>query len=142
MKTKDKGDIGITMIIADLTKQGFACFLPISDHLPFDLIAVDKQTFKTFKVQVKFRCIERTDSSPTIILPLTTVYSTKKGNKVSTYDLTTFDYFAVFNPDTSTCFYISTNEIIDLNVKSGVCFSTEKRTSKARVISDYLKFGG
>ena len=36
--TKDKGDLGLTKIISDLTEKEFKVLLPISEHLPFDLV--------------------------------------------------------------------------------------------------------
>ena len=41
-KTKDKGDIGLTQIIANLAQHNIKVALPISDHLPFDIIANGK----------------------------------------------------------------------------------------------------
>jgi len=41
--TKDKGDIGLTQIIADLTEKDVKIALPLSEHLPFDLIAISPE---------------------------------------------------------------------------------------------------
>lgn len=38
--TKDKGDIGLGCVIADLLKHDIQVALPVSEHLPFDLIAI------------------------------------------------------------------------------------------------------
>src|SRR5688572_4944057 len=38
--TKDKGDIGLTSVMADLVRHDIQVALPISEHLPFDLVAV------------------------------------------------------------------------------------------------------
>lgn len=37
--TKDKGDKGTGNVIADLLSKGIQICLPLSEHLPFDLIA-------------------------------------------------------------------------------------------------------
>lgn len=39
-QTKDKGDLAILMAIADLRRHGIITCLPISEHLPFDMVAV------------------------------------------------------------------------------------------------------
>ena len=56
--TKDLGDLGVVKVIGDLTDKGWKVFLPISEHLPIDLIAYKvkksgKMLVKTF--QVKYR---------------------------------------------------------------------------------------
>lgn len=139
--TKEKGDIGLTKIIADLTEQGFHCVLPLSDHLPFDLIVCDTN-YKLYKVQIKYKTIEyhEHDQSGYIRLSLTTVYSTKKGNVVTHYNLTDFDYFAIYNPDTGKCFYISTAEIINAGNTTTVNFKMSSTDKNSRLIDNYLKF--
>jgi hypothetical protein len=39
--TKTKGDKGMGFVIADLLSKGIQVALPISEHLPFDLIAMN-----------------------------------------------------------------------------------------------------
>ena len=39
-RTKDKGDLGVACVITDLMKAGIQVSLPLSEHLPFDLIAI------------------------------------------------------------------------------------------------------
>lgn len=39
-KTKDKGDLAVAKTIAHLLEHNIRCCLPLSEHLPFDLIAV------------------------------------------------------------------------------------------------------
>ena len=51
--TKNKGDIGVAQIIADLMKNGIQVCLPISEHLPFDLIAISPDGHFLKRVQVK-----------------------------------------------------------------------------------------
>ena len=52
--TKDKGDIGLGFVIADLFSHGIQVALPISEHLPFDLIAISEHR-KLARVSVKYR---------------------------------------------------------------------------------------
>jgi len=56
--TKDKGDKGTGNVIADLLSKGIQVCLPLSEHLPFDLIAV-KQDGSLLKVSVKYRTLAK-----------------------------------------------------------------------------------
>jgi hypothetical protein len=53
--TKDKGDFAVARVIAHLLEHDIRVCLPLSEHLPFDLIAVmpDMRTLR--RVQVKYR---------------------------------------------------------------------------------------
>src|SRR5216683_5100347 len=53
--TKDKGDEGLGQVIADLMTNGVQVAVPLSEHLPFDLIAIGEQGSC-----VRFKC----DSEP------------------------------------------------------------------------------
>jgi hypothetical protein len=50
--TKTKGDIGVAKSIADLTGKGFDIMIPLSEHLPFDLVIYKNMNFQ--RVQVKY----------------------------------------------------------------------------------------
>lgn len=52
--TKDKGDLAVGQVIADLWKVGAHVCLPISEHLPFDLIALSPSMKEVRRVQVKY----------------------------------------------------------------------------------------
>ena len=52
--TKDKGDLGLGMVISDLLCHGIGVFMPLSEHQPFDVVAVNHEG-KMSRVQVKYR---------------------------------------------------------------------------------------
>jgi hypothetical protein len=52
--TKDKGDEGLGQVIADLMTNGIQVAVPLSEHLPFDLIAVGEDGAMR-RVQVRYR---------------------------------------------------------------------------------------
>jgi hypothetical protein len=53
LKTSEKGDIGTTQVIADLTKKGFTIFVPaVTESLPFDIVAYKDGVFK--RIQCKY----------------------------------------------------------------------------------------
>jgi hypothetical protein len=135
--TKVKGDIGLTQVIADLTKKGKICAIPIADHLPFDLIVCTPDTFVLSKVQVKYR---KLGSDGKIHLPLSTVSSSRvHGNKTTPYDLTQFDYFAIYNPDTDKCYYVPTKEILNGEQTSWFILAVKNEHKLNRLASDYTE---
>src|SRR5688572_16021202 len=58
-KTKDKGDLGVAKTIPHLLAHGIHCCVPLSEHLPFDLIAVMPDVTTLRRIQVKYRKIAR-----------------------------------------------------------------------------------
>ena len=52
--TKDKGDEGLGQVIADLMTNGIQVAVPLSEHLPFDLIAIGEHGAMR-RVQVRYR---------------------------------------------------------------------------------------
>lgn len=37
--TKDKGDLGVAKVHADLAEKGFTVLFPVTERAPFDLVA-------------------------------------------------------------------------------------------------------
>jgi len=56
--TKDKGDEGLGQVIADLMTHGVRVAVPLSEHLPFDLIAIGEDGAMR-RVQVRYPCLSR-----------------------------------------------------------------------------------
>lgn len=106
MDTKEKGDIGLTAIMFDLQKQGFSICLPVSEHLGFDLIAIDKD-YNLSKVSVKYRKLV----NGTIGVPMRTVSSNSQGYKVKFANLDKIDGYAIYCPDNNQCYYISSESL-------------------------------
>ena len=52
--TKDKGDEGLGQVIGDLMSNGVQVAVPLSEHLPFDLIAIGEGGAMR-RVQVRYR---------------------------------------------------------------------------------------
>lgn len=109
--TKNKGDIGLTKIVADLTEQGYYVSLPISEHLPYDLIFDDGKKLR--RVQVKYRI----DG----VITNRTSFSTKKGLVIKTYKDDDFDLYAMYLPKVNRCIYIPKFE----NNKKGITIRTD-----------------
>ena len=76
MTKKQKGDIGLTKTIADLTSNQVNVSLPIAEHLKYDLVAESKG--KLLRVQVRYT----SESKGTNLLrvKLRSSWANKKGN--------------------------------------------------------------
>lgn len=95
--TKDKGDIAVTKVIADLTEKGYDILLPISEHLPFDLIAYKDN------ISARIQCKYTVDG----IASSKTSWADKNGTHSRKYQKTDFDYFGLYLPSNNICVYPS-----------------------------------
>jgi hypothetical protein len=106
--TKFKGDVGVAAIISCLTKQGIHIALPISEHLPFDIIAINKD--KLSRLSIKY-ITKRPDG--TLYIPLRTISSNSNGYKIKFIDMDSIDGFGVYCPDNDICYFINKSEILN-----------------------------
>lgn len=101
-----------------MTKRNFHIFLPISEHLPFDLVAYKDNVF--YRIQVKYR----KSKNDKISIAFKSVYSNSKGAHVSFYDKNDIDYFAIYCPNTDKCYYLEAKDQsknITLRISSDGC---------------------
>lgn len=105
--TKDKGDAGLGFVIADLLSQGVQVALPMSEHLPFDCIAIS-QTNELRRLSVKYR---GKDKLGTVSVALKSCWSDRQGCHIRAQDKTLFDATAVYCPDTKACYYVRNDEV-------------------------------
>lgn len=95
--TKNKGDIGLTKVIADLEEKGYGTCLPLSEHLPYDLITDLNGELK--RVQVKY--------SNDGIAKSVTNHVNSNGKAVrKKYNLNDFEIYGLYLPDKNVCAYI------------------------------------
>ncbi|MDZ4669993.1 MAG: group I intron-associated PD-(D/E)XK endonuclease [Phototrophicales bacterium] len=102
--TKDKGDLAVAMTLADLRKHGIICCLPISEHLPFDVVAIMPDTTTLVRLQVKYR---KANGYGGIDLMFRSNYYNSKKIYSKPIDLSAIDGFAIYNPDTDAVYYLS-----------------------------------
>jgi len=108
--TKDKGDLAVAMTLADLRKHGIICCLPISEHLPFDVVAIMPDTTTLVRLQVKYR--KATKEGSVQLVFRSNYYDSKK--IYSKYvDLDELDAYAVYCPDTDQTYYIRIDELLE-----------------------------
>ena len=105
MNVNQKGAYGLIETIRDLTKKGYECFLPFDDHGPVDLIAMDKNTYKTFRLQVKYRSEYR----GTVEVQFRTI---SMGKHIA-IDFNAIDGWACYNPEIDKVIYISKEDAKD-----------------------------
>lgn len=98
--TKNKGDIGVLKVKADLAVKGYMILSPETEHAPFDLVAYDGNKF--IRVQAKYR--EMRNGS--IAFPFTQSYADRNGSHSIPVDKNSIDIYAIYCPDTDACYYI------------------------------------
>ena len=108
--------MGLGFVCADLLSNGIQVALPLSEHLPFDCIAIsDSGELK--RVSVKYRAAV----NGALEISRRSVWSDRHGSHVKTHPRGAYDAFAVYCPDTAKCYYILENEIIGTYLKLRLC---------------------
>jgi len=105
--TKDKGDVGVGFVIADLLSRGIQVALPLSEHLPFDCIAISEDG-TMLRLSVKFRTARR---SGTVRVARSSVWADRKGTHTRKHQRGDYDAFAIYSPTTGKCYYVRESEV-------------------------------
>ncbi len=100
--TKVKADLGLAKVIADLAAKGFTPCIPLSEHQPYDLVAVLDDT-SVVKLQVKYASLKR---NGTIDVKFRTSWADKNGTHIKHYKVEDFDYYAIYCPEKEKVLYI------------------------------------
>ena len=125
----------MAMVIADLARHGFVSCLPMSEHLPFDIVVVTPDGCLS-RVQVKYASKKNNVFS----LPLVSCYAYSKGCVTKKIDRTMVDGWAIYCPDDNLVVYVGIDD-------AEKCTSTMRfRTAPAinnqkintRMASEYL----
>lgn len=136
--TKDKGDLAVGQVIADLVRQGAQVLLPISEHLPFDLVAVSLLSSDLRRIQVKYASAR----NGTLTINLRNCHSDRRGVHHRRISLDTIDAFAVFCPETNTVYYVRQDEIPDGCRAEFFLRLTAARNGQVRRIRPAVNFEG
>ncbi len=104
--TKDKGDIGLGYVIADLISKGIQVALPISEHLPFDCIGISEMN-QMVRLSVKYR----KSANGCIALTFRSSWSDKHGVHIRHHNKQSYDATAIYCPDTHECYYVRNDEV-------------------------------
>ena len=104
--TKDKGDLGVAKVFADLVEKGFGLLFPATEHAPFDLVAYD-EAGRFIRVQVKYRAAR----AGVIQLAFNSTWSDRHGVHKRPMDKASVDVVAIYCPDVDQCFYVDPSRV-------------------------------
>lgn len=130
--TKDKGDLGLGFVVSDLLRQGVQPALLLSEHLPFDCIAVSIEG-NLCKLFVKYRAAK----NGMIFVDLRSSWADSKGTHTKEPDLTLIDAVAVFCPDTSLVYYVRADEIHKNSFTLRINIPKNNQMSGVRLADNY-----
>lgn len=102
--TKDKGDIAVAKVIADLSERAALVLLPLTEHAPFDLVAYVNGEFH--RIQVKCRTVTRGAAS----VRFESFWSDRHGLHARAMARDEVDVIAIYCPDTNVCYYVDPSQ--------------------------------
>ncbi|MBL7155978.1 MAG: hypothetical protein ISS90_02435 [Candidatus Omnitrophica bacterium] len=100
--TKHKGDLGLAKVIGDLIKKGHVPCVPLSEHQPYDLVAVLIDG-SIIRLQVKYATLK---NNGTVEVRFRRNWSDKKGVHTEWYNKNEFDYYAIYCPEKDVVLYV------------------------------------
>ena len=98
--TKDKGDLGIAKVHADLVGKGFTVLFPATEHAPFDLVAYAAGEFH--RIQVKYRSAR----AGAVTVKFRSMWADRNGTHPTPMDKGAIDAVCIYCPETDQCYYI------------------------------------
>ena len=98
--TKDKGDLGVAKVHADLVSKGFTVLFPVTEHPPFDLVAYADGEF--FRLQVKYRSAR----SGALKVQFRSMWADRHGTHTTPMDKDAVDFVCIYCPETDECYYV------------------------------------
>lgn len=98
--TKDKGDLGVAKVHADLVGKGFTVLFPATEHAPFDLVAYAEGRFH--RLQVKYRSAK----SGSIKVSFRSMWADRNGTHSTPTDKAAVDAVCIYCPETDQCYYV------------------------------------
>lgn len=133
--TKDKGDIGLGCVMADLLKHDIQVALPVSEHLPFDLIAIHPRG-DTLKLSVKYRTMNKIGC---VCVTSKSFWNDRNGTHTRWHSVGDYDAVAIYCPDTDECYYLRASE---LSRSATTLRITEPRNRQQSRVNMARKFTG
>ena len=98
--TKDKGDLGVAKVHADLVSNGFTVLFPATEHAPFDLVAYKGARFH--RLQVKYRSAR----GGAVTVKFRSIWADRNGTHVRPTDKNAIDVVCIYCPETDECYYV------------------------------------
>ena len=100
--TKVKADIGLAKVISDLTLKGYVPCIPLSEHQPYDIVAMNGSS-SAITLQVKYARLKK---NGTVDVRFRRNWSDKNGTHTKAYSTDEFDYYAIYCPDKDKVLYV------------------------------------
>lgn len=119
-------------MIADLAQSDVSVALLLSEHKPFDLIAISPR-LELCRLSVKYRRATKGK----IYVPLKSYWSDRRGTHMIKHDKTNYDALAIYCPDTRETYYIRTDEVRGHSCSLRLDPSRNGQVSDVRYASDY-----
>jgi hypothetical protein len=135
--TKDKGDLAVAQAIAHLLEYDIRVCMPLSEHLPFDFIAVmpDMKTLR--RVQVKYRAARL----GSVHIPFWSNYYDSKKIYSKPVNFDEIDTYAAYCPETQEIYYLRVADEIPPDAHQ-ICIRVEpaknNQSKGVRLGSDYI----
>ena len=128
--TKTKGDIAIPHAMADLAEKGWDVFIPISEHLPFDIAAYKDGKF--VRVQVKYRSAR----AGLVEVRFRSNWTDRHGTHTNKANKADIDVYCVWCPETRECYYIDPN-LFGESVTLRIARPKNNQTKNVKMAHDY-----
>jgi len=131
--TKVKADIGVSKVIADLTLKGYVPCIPLSEHQPYDIVAVH-HTGKVYKIQVKYASLKR---NGIINVGHRCSWVDSHGTHIRHYTRNEFDYYAIYCPEKEVVLYVPNVSRCPKSIRFDK--SANNQSHNVKWFHDYLK---
>jgi hypothetical protein len=131
--TKDKGDEGLGQVIADLMTNGVQVAVPLSEHLPFDLIAIGADGAMR-RVQVRYRA---SADAAQLRCRLGGWWADRHGNHRRAFDASAIDALAIYCPSPRTFVYLLVAELPRDNVNLRLSKARNGQIKRTRDATEY-----
>jgi len=131
--TKDKGDEGLGQVIADLMTYGIQVAILLSEHLPFDLIAIGDYGVMR-RVQVRYRT---SVDAARVRCNLGGSWADRNGTHKRAFDASTIDALAIYCPLPRTFIYLLVDELPPNDVSVRLAKARNGQTRRTRDAAEY-----
>ncbi|MBJ7338848.1 group I intron-associated PD-(D/E)XK endonuclease [Mycolicibacterium sp.] len=98
--TKEKGDLGVAKVHADLVAQGFIVLFPVTEHAPFDLVAYSSGEFHRLQVKYRSAC------AGAVKVQFRSTWADRRGTHTTPMDKDAIDIVCIYCPETDHCYYV------------------------------------
>src|SRR5215216_5955276 len=131
--TKDKGDEGLGQVIADLMTNGIHVAIPLSEHLPFDLIAIGDHGAMR-RVQVRYRASAH---AGLLRCELVGSWADRNGSHKRAFDALAIDVLAIYCPFPRTFVYLLADELPSTGVYLRLSQARNGQIKRTRDAAEY-----